>query len=66
MSALPEKQTGIVQKEGETVILLPAGPIRSKVEGASGQTYDQVLVDDPDLGSPVQKIQSTEVYTFSE
>lgn len=50
-------ESGIItNKEGETVILLPPGPIRSKIEGSSGVIYAQTLVDDPHLGRPTHKI----------
>jgi len=68
MSTITSQQSGIVQgKEGGTVILLPAGPIRSTVEGASGVAYEQVLVDDPELGQPVHRIQAADVvYSYTE
>jgi hypothetical protein len=51
---------GIIRnKEGEVVILLPAGPIRSTVTGESGTIYDQTLHDDPTLGRPTAKIEPT-------
>lgn len=64
MIQLQVHQSGILvgTKEGETVILLPPGPIRTTVVGQSGVSYDQTLVDDPDLGHPtalVTPIKST-------
>jgi len=49
---------GVVRnKEGEVVILLPAGPIRSTVVGTSGTVYENMLHDDPQLGRPTAKIE---------
>lgn len=50
-------EKGIVTNaEGETVILLPSGPIRGTVEGESGREFYHVLVDDADLGRPVSRL----------
>lgn len=57
-SLLPS-QTGIVKnKEGESVILLPPGPIQTEVVGKSGIIYAQTLIDDPDLGHPTARLES--------
>ena len=47
-------------KEGEVVILLPSGPIRSTVVGTSGIVYENILHDDPNLGRPTAKIEPTQ------
>jgi hypothetical protein len=56
MVPLQDDQKGIVKsKEGEPVILLPPGPIRTTVKGQTGE-YVQVLVDDPLLGRPTARV----------
>lgn len=60
MAGSNQIQTAVAaNKEGDRVILLPAGPIRTKVEGASGEVHDQTLVDDAALGRPTQRIEPT-------
>lgn len=55
--AVSEREAGIVRtQDGNTVILLPPGPIRRKVEGSSRYEHDEVLVDDPDLRRPVGRM----------
>ncbi len=56
--SVSQQEAGIVTNtQGEIVILLPMGPISRKVEGSSGHDHEEVLVDDPDLGRPVGRIQ---------
>lgn len=52
-----QPQGVVINKEGERIILLPAGPIRSSVVGSSGTVHEQTLHDDPLLQRPTAKIE---------
>lgn len=54
-------EAGIIRRDnGETVILLPPGPIRSEVLGSSGMIYQHILFDSPVLGRPTHKLEPSD------
>lgn len=56
------RERGIITtKNGETIILLPPGPIRERSKGGSGEDHETVLFDDPELGRPTRRIQPDKV-----
>lgn len=56
MSVIPAESGITTNNAGETVILLPPGPIRGTVKGESGREFHHILVDDPELGRPASRL----------
>lgn len=58
---MPTQEQGIIRNDqGEiTVILLPAGPIRTQIEGAL-EMHDIILHDDEELGQLTSRVQPSE------
>ncbi len=66
MAVNPSEAGIIANGDGETVILLPPGPVRSEIAGSSGTIYVHTLFDDPVLGRPTHRISGEQIIPTQE